>query len=158
LIERANHRIYTANLTVCHSFASEGKLVAHRSIYRARDSRTCDRQGPPAAAGDCEPRTACLSGSLWQCDIPSRYLWRLIVVSLLTLFLPFCPPATAADPARILIISAWDDTMPAAVRATTAIRKGLAESSLKNAEIYYDTLDLSRFPGRAHEERMTRLL
>jgi hypothetical protein len=25
-------------------------------------------------------------------------------------------------------------------------------------EIYYDTLDLSRFPGRAHEERMARLL
>ena len=84
---------------------------------------------------------------------PSRYLRRLIVVSL-----PFCLPATTASPAGILIINAWDDTMPAAVRATTAIRNRLAESSLKNMEIYYDTLDLSRFPGRAHEERMARLL
>jgi hypothetical protein len=88
----------------------------------------------------------------------TRYVWRLIVVSLLNLCLPFCLPAAAADPARILIINAGDDTMPAAVRATTAIRYRLAESSLKNAEIYYDTLDLSRFPGRAHEERMARLL
>jgi PAS domain S-box-containing protein len=48
--------------------------------------------------------------------------------------------------------------MPAAVRATTAIRNRLAESSLKDAEIYYDTLDLSRFPTRAHQERMARLL
>lgn len=48
--------------------------------------------------------------------------------------------------------------MPAAVRATTAIRNRLAESSLKNAEIYYDTLDLSRFPARAHQDRMARLL
>jgi hypothetical protein len=44
------------------------------------------------------------------------------------------------------------------VRATTAIRNRLVESPLKKAEIYYDTLDLSRFPGRAHEERMARLL
>ena len=80
-------------------------------------------------------------------------LWRLIVVSL-----PFCLPAIAASPARILIINAWDDTMPAAVRATTAIRNRLAESSLKNAEIYYDTLDLSRFPARDHQERMAHLL
>jgi PAS domain S-box-containing protein len=85
-------------------------------------------------------------------------LWRAIAASLLTLFLPFCLPATAADPARILIINAWDETMPAAVRATTAIRNRLAESSLKNAEIYYDTLDLSRFPARVHQERMARLL
>lgn len=48
--------------------------------------------------------------------------------------------------------------MPAAVRATSAIRTRLAVSSLKNAEIYYDSLDLNRFPGRVHEERMTRLL
>jgi PAS domain S-box-containing protein len=101
---------------------------------------------------------AATDAGLWQCDIPSRYLWRLIVASLLNLFLPICLPATAADPARILIINAWDDTMPAAVLATTAIRNRLAESPLKKAEIYYDTLDLSRFPGRAHEERMTRLL
>lgn len=88
----------------------------------------------------------------------SQVLWRLIVAFLLNLLLPFCLPATAADSARILIINAWDDTMPAAVRATTAIRNRLAESSLKNAEIYYDTLDLSRFPGGTHEERMARLL
>lgn len=93
----------------------------------------------------------------WQCYFLSRYLWRIILVSL-NLFLPSCLPATAANPARILIINAWDDTMPAAVRATTAIRTRLAESSLKNAAIYYDSLDLNRFPGRAHEERMTRLL
>ena len=89
----------------------------------------------------------------WDFYIPTRYLWCLIVVSL-----PFSLPASAADPARILIINAWDDTMPAAVRATTAIRNRLAESSLQNAEIYYDTLDLSRFPGTAHQERMARLL
>src|SRR5262245_19284859 len=64
---------------------------------------------------------AVADAGLWQCDIPRRCLWRVIVVSLLYLFLPFCLPATAADPARVLIISAWDDTMPAAVRATTAI-------------------------------------
>jgi len=90
----------------------------------------------------------------WQCRmIPIRYFWCLIMASL-----PFCLPATAASPARILIINAWDDTMPAAVLATTAIRNRLADSSLKNAEIYYDTLDLSRFPARAHQERLARLL
>jgi C4-dicarboxylate-specific signal transduction histidine kinase len=102
--------------------------------------------------------SATTGAGLWQCDIPSRYLWRLIVVSLLNLFSPFCLPAAAASHARILIINAWDDTMPAAVQATAAIRNRLAESALKNAEIYYDTLDLSRFPDRAHEERMARLL
>ncbi|HST10814.1 MAG TPA: hypothetical protein VLL05_10590 [Terriglobales bacterium] len=57
---------------------------------------------------------ATTDAGLWQYDIPSRYLWRLILVSLLNLFSPFCLPATAADPARILIINAWEDTMPAA--------------------------------------------
>ena len=108
--------------------------MVHIAIYSSRDNRA------PAAAD--------------AVGLP----WRPIVVSLLTLLLPFCLPATAADSARILIINAWDDTMPAAVRATTAIRNRLAESSLKNAEIYYDTLDLSRFPSRVHEQRMTRLL
>jgi signal transduction histidine kinase len=80
------------------------------------------------------------------------------VVALFAFALPFCRDATAAAPGRILIVNAWDDTQPAAVRATTAIRQELAASSLKNAEIYYDMLDLNRFPGRAHEERMARLL
>lgn len=91
----------------------------------------------------------------WQCRI-RRHAWRIIFVSLNLLIL--CLPATAANSARILIINAWDDTMPAAVRATTAIRTRLAASSLKNAEIYYDALDLNRFPGQPHEERMARLL
>jgi hypothetical protein len=42
----------------------EGKLVAHLSIYRSRDSRACDPQGHAAADGDCESRTAFLSGSV----------------------------------------------------------------------------------------------
>lgn len=102
--------------------------------------------------------SAARDAALWQCDIVRTYLRCVIALSLLILFLPFCLPATASDRARILIINPWDDTMPAAVRATTAIRNGFSESSLKNAEIYYDTLDFSRFPGRTHEARMTRLL
>jgi hypothetical protein len=42
--------------------AIEGKLVAHLSICRSRDSRACDPQGHPAAGGDREPRAAFLSG------------------------------------------------------------------------------------------------
>ena len=41
----------------------EGKLVAHCSTYRLRDNRTCDPQGPVAAFGDREPRTALLGSS-----------------------------------------------------------------------------------------------
>jgi len=79
---------------------------------------------PPGSRSVHEARLAfAVDAGLWQCCIPSRYLWRLVVVLLL-----FCPPATAASPARILIINAWDDTMPAAVLATTAIRNRLAES------------------------------
>lgn len=94
----------------------------------------------------------------FRCWISSTYFWAAFAASLLSFLFSFCLPATASSPARILIINAWDDTMPAAVRATTAIRQAFSKSSLKNAEIYYDTLDLSRFPDKAHEERMARLL
>src|SRR5262245_30378882 len=143
----ASHSLRLMAISIPHMLLAG--LVEERRQAGESLKQTGKRMAFAAAATDAGPS---------QCNIPSRYLWRPIVVALLNLFLPFCLPATAADPARILIVNAWDDTMPAAVRATTAIRNRLAESSLKNAEIYYDTLDLSRFPGRAHEERMTRLL
>lgn len=97
---------------------------------------------------------AASDASRWRRYIARRCLWcLLIVVSQI-----ICLPVTAASPARILIINAWDDTMPAAGRATTAIRNRLSESPLKNAEIYYDNLDLSRFPENDHQEHMARWL
>jgi C4-dicarboxylate-specific signal transduction histidine kinase len=91
-------------------------------------------------------------------ELSRAYSRCVLVASLLSFPSTFCSPATASDPARIIIINAWADSMPAAARATAAIRQGFDASPLKNAEIYYDTLDLGRFPDRIHEERMARLL
>jgi len=116
--------------------------VLSRSV---KDADQADRQGN---------RKIVEVGFVLANEPPRSRQYQLLLTVVTTLFAvfavvltpPFCFPAIATSPPRILIINAWDDTMPAAVRATTAIRNRLAESPLNNAEIYYDTLDFSRFP------------
>jgi hypothetical protein len=96
----------TRSLRQWHMGQSVLALVEERCRAEGSLKRTETRMAFAAAATDA---------GLWECEILRTYLWRVIVVSLLSLFL-LCLPATAANPARILIINAWDDIMPAAVR------------------------------------------
>ena len=97
---------------------------------------------------------------IFQCArawrLPRLLLWACLL--LLCLF-PWSHRATAVEPPkRILMISAYSDALPATVRASVAIKKRFDEVSPDHIEIFYDALDLGRFPGKAHEDRMARFL
>ena len=55
------------------------------------------------------------------------------------------------------MIGAYSEMLPSTVEASTAIRKRLKETS-PGIEVFFNSLDLGRFPGKAHEERMARFL
>jgi hypothetical protein len=55
------------------------------------------------------------------------------------------------------MIGAYSEMLPSTVAASTAIRKRLKETS-PGIEVFFNSLDLGRFPGKAHEDRMARFL
>ena len=65
--------------------------------------------------------------------------------------------AAREQPKRVLMIGAYSEMLPSTVEASTAIRKRLKETS-PGVEVFFNSLDLGRFPGKAHEERMARFL
>jgi PAS domain S-box-containing protein len=65
--------------------------------------------------------------------------------------------ATREQPKRVLMIGAYSEMLPSTVAASTAIRKRLKETS-PEVEVFFNSLDLGRFPGKAHEELMARFL
>ena len=58
----------------------------------------------------------------------------------------------------MLMVGANTEVLPATARASNAIRKRLGETAFKDADIYFDTLDLGRFPGKTHQDRKARFL
>lgn len=67
-------------------------------------------------------------------------------------------PSFATLPRRILIFDQGDFTGPYKVAHTLAIRAALTEHDGQHIEIYTEGLDMDRFPGREHEERLARWL
>jgi signal transduction histidine kinase/ABC-type uncharacterized transport system substrate-binding protein len=66
--------------------------------------------------------------------------------------------ANAEQPRRIFLIEGLAPWQPGGTASLEAFRQRLKEKSSANYEIYLDFLELGRFPGKAHEERMVRLL
>ncbi len=68
-------------------------------------------------------------------------------------------PSASAEPARrIFLIEGLAPWQPGGAASHEAFRQRLREKSSVNHEIYLDYLELGRFPGQAHEERMARFL
>jgi signal transduction histidine kinase len=61
-------------------------------------------------------------------------------------------------PQRILLLEGQGARQPGGVRTFDAFTQRLKEKSRKNYAIYFDHLDLGRFPGREHRERVARFL
>jgi PAS domain S-box-containing protein len=58
---------------------------------------------------------------------------------------------------RVLMIGAYSEMLPSTMEASKAIRERLKETS-PGVDIFFSSLDLGRFPGKIHEERMARFL
>src|SRR5262245_38940719 len=59
---------------------------------------------------------------------------------------------------RIYFLESLTPTQFAAVRTIEAFRKRLSEKTSENFEIFVDYMELGRFPGQAHIDRMVRFL
>ena len=82
----------------------------------------------------------------------------IFICALLFAAWPSCSiAATREQPKRVLMIGAYSEMLPSTVEASTAIRKRLKETS-PEVEVFFNSLDLGRFPGKAHEELMARVL
>ena len=62
------------------------------------------------------------------------------------------------QPPRVLIISGFGDTLPAAGVARGAITKRLHETLHGKLEVFYDPLDFGRFPGQDYQDQITLFL
>src|SRR5499433_4223888 len=86
-----------------------------------------------------------------------RWLTRVVVASIVVLGSPMAGGA-AQLPRSVLILdqsgrdSVWFDTFFSAFRST------LATQSAKTVSVYAEHLDLSRFGGAQHDERLRRYL
>src|SRR5262244_957508 len=86
-----------------------------------------------------------------------RWLTRVVVTSIVVLASPVAG-AAAELPRSVLILdqsgrdSVWFDTFFSAFRST------LATQSAKTVSVYAEHLDLSRFGGAQHDERLRRYL
>src|ERR1043165_5674818 len=59
---------------------------------------------------------------------------------------------------RIYLFEGLAPWQPGGAASLEAFRQRLKEKSSINHELHLDYLDLGRFPGRAHEERLVRFL
>jgi hypothetical protein len=67
-------------------------------------------------------------------------------------------PASAREELkRVLMIGAYSEMLPSTVEASTAVQKRLKETSPRTG-VFFNSLDLGRFPGKAHQDRMARFL
>jgi C4-dicarboxylate-specific signal transduction histidine kinase len=66
--------------------------------------------------------------------------------------------AAGEPPRRILLLEGQAARQPGGVKTFEAFRHRLKERSVNNIEIYFDHLDLARFPGPAHAEHTARYL
>ena len=61
-------------------------------------------------------------------------------------------------PRRVLLLEGQAAMQPGGVQVFDAFRRRLKEKSVENVEIFFDHLDLARFPGPAHAERTAHYL
>ena len=68
------------------------------------------------------------------------------------------PSANAQQARRIYLFEGLAPWQPGGAASLDAFRQRLKEKSPVDHELYVDHLDLGRFPGKAHEERLVRFL
>ena len=68
------------------------------------------------------------------------------------------PSAGVEQTRRIYLIEGLAAWQPSGVEVHEGFKQRLKERSFANYEIYLDNLELGRFPGKAHEERVARFL
>src|SRR5262245_17408590 len=73
--------------------------------------------------------------------------------------LPLCSSAVAEQrQPRILLVEGHNATLPGGMLAFAAFKQRLKEKWSRDHDIYFDQLDLARFPGAEYEERLARFL
>ena len=88
-----------------------------------------------------------------------RFSSHLVIVCvLLSTLWPWSGLASDNQPPRVLIISGFGDTLPAAGVARGAITKRLHETLHGKLEVFYDPLDFGQFPGQDYQDQITLFL
>src|ERR1044072_5583177 len=59
---------------------------------------------------------------------------------------------------RILLVEGQNATLPGGMVTFEAVRQRLKEKGSRDYDVYYDQLDLARFPGAEYQERVARFL
>ncbi len=85
-------------------------------------------------------------------------VWRWLAFVCVASALCWLPSANAQQARRIFLFEGLAPWQPGGAASLDAFRQRLTEKSPVNHEVYLDYLDLGRFPGKAHEERLVRFL
>jgi signal transduction histidine kinase len=85
-------------------------------------------------------------------------VWRWLALACVALALCSPPSANAQQARRIYLFEGMAPWQPGGAASLDAFRQRLKEKSPVEHELYLDYLDLGRFPGKAHEERLVRFL
>ena len=85
-------------------------------------------------------------------------VWRWLAFVCVALALCWLPPANAQQARQIFLFEGLAPWQPGGAASLDAFRQRLTEKSPVNHELYLDYLDLGRFPGKTHEERLVRFL
>jgi len=67
-------------------------------------------------------------------------------------------PAVGNEPRRIYFLESLSPTQPAAIRTIEGFKKRLNEKTPESFEIFIDYMELGRFPGQAHIDRILQFL
>jgi len=70
--------------------------------------------------------------------------------------LPAPAAAAAQEPRRVVILNEADPTLPAFVLVDRGIRAVLADPNRPRVDIFYEVLDMLRFPGAERQFRQQR--
>ena len=85
-------------------------------------------------------------------------VWRWLALVCVASALCWLPSANAQQARRIYLFEGLAPWQPGGAASLDAFRQRLTEKSPVDHELYLDHLDLGRFPGKAHEERLVRFL
>ena len=142
-----------------HSPTHPTPLGGHQSV-RHRSSRSRDLC-PPLACGSRAPRGRNQrTNPLTGIRSARRSLSHLVILVCVLLSTLWSWSGLAGDnpPPRVLIISGFGDTLPAAGVARGAITKRLHETLHGKLEVFYDPLDFGQFPGQDYQDQITLFL
>jgi hypothetical protein len=74
------------------------------------------------------------------------------------MLLPCSSPIAEGRQPRILLVEGHNATLPGGMLAFAAFKQRLKEKWSRDHDIYFDQLDLARFPGAEYQERLARFL